>query len=409
MANKVFALTGVTGFFGRNVFFEIVKDNLHQLDSIELIILGRSSAQQTLSERMKDIFFNDGLDYLAASSDKLPELKVFFDTKVHFVNIELTNDELISNDELNKLKGKTIHYFMHLAAFSNFKNSAENIAKLHQINVKGTENLLNLVSKLDVKEFDYVSTAYVCGATYNEIQPDYVNLDQKFRNPYERSKLQAEILVKAYQDRTGLRCRIFRPTTISGRLLENEIGAIPKFDVFYGWAAFFLHWKTMVCKNNTESIYDEELEVKLRVLADLNSGINIIPVDFAAKILYQTCIQNLEGDYFHLVNEEETPTEWCVQQIFKVLNITGYSFVDKMPKDLNNLESTYHNVVGVFLTPYLIQEKIKFNTDNLQALYKKLNLFCPEVEETKLEILLNFAKSKNFGLPLKPAYSEKMY
>jgi len=65
---------------------------------------------------------------------------------------------------------------------------------------------------------------------------------------------------------------------------------------------------------------------------------------------------------------------------------------------MNIIESFYYKTIGNIFTAYITQEEMNFNTDNLQEIYTKQNLHCPEVNELSLETLLNYAKSKNFGL-----------
>ncbi|SIT09741.1 Male sterility protein [Zobellia uliginosa] len=399
MKQKVFALTGVTGHLGRHVFFEIIKDHLDNLDTLEIFILGRASYDQSLSERIEDILLNDGMDYLSMSPNNFPLILSFLRTNIRCINIDLSTDELINSTEYRKLVGKRIDYFLHIAASTDFRDNAKTREWLNRTNVIGTSKILELVSSLIVKEFGYVSTAYACGKTYGDVKPDYTNLDQEFRNPYEKSKLEGELLVRTFQQRTGIRCRIFRPSTICGRLIEQKKGAINKFDVFYSWAAFFLRWKIKQL-NYTEDIYNIPLKVNLRIMVNKNAGLNIVPVDFAAKILYQICIQNIEGDYFHLVNEVETPHEFYIPRLLEVINLSGFSFVSSTPNNLSLLENFYYKTIGTIFEGYMIQNAIKFNTDNLQDLYKRLNLYCPSIDENDFNYLVQYAKSKNFGLQL---------
>jgi len=398
MENKIYALTGVTGLLGRNVFFEIIKDNLINLDNIEIVILGRASKDESLSKRIENIFHSEGLNYLSVDSAKLRELNLFFETKITYVNIDLSSSEIITDAERIKLIGKSINYFFHIAASTDFRSDKKTIKRLHQQNVIGTSQVLELCSGLNIKEFAYVSSAYACGCSYGDIKADYINLNQEFRNPYEKTKLQGEILVKEYQKRTGLRCRIFRPSTISGKLLENKKGEIYKFDVFYSWAAFFLRWKLKHYCDSIDMLYNEKINMDMRIMINPYAGLNIVPVDFAAKTLYQVCKQNIEGAHFHLVNEHETPHVFYLSKILEACNITGFTFVEDMPKDLSSLEFFFYKTVGAVFTPYSIQNEIKFNTDNLQELYRTQNLYCPQINQDNFKLLMDYAKSKNFGL-----------
>ena len=403
MSNTTYALTGVTGFLGRNVFFEIIKENLNNLNNIEFVILGRPANNQSLRKRIENIFFSEGINYLSVNPKDNLEFDSFFETRITYVEINLSSLKIISKTEREKLLGKSIKHFFHIAASTNFGNDPKVIETLNQQNVLGTSQILDLCKGLDIEEFCYVSTAYVCGETYGEVSPDYTNINQSFRNHYEKTKLLGELLVKEYQQKTGVRCRIFRPSIIIGKLIENIKGEICKFDTIYGWAYFFLKWKANYQSSDINTVYDKNVSVDLRIALNTTTGLNMVPVDFVAKMMYQVCKENLEGDYFHLVNNQETNNALTLKKIFELFNITGYKIVKSIPENLNSLESFYYKTIGNVFTPYVTQKEINFNTDNLQEIYAQQNLSCPAVDENNLQVLLNYAKSKNFGLTMKKA------
>lgn len=398
MGRKTYALTGVTGLFGRNVFFEIIKDNLPHLDQISFIILGRSSLNQPLKNRVEDIFYSEGLNYLSVSTTENYDFEAFLATNITYVDINLSKFEIISDAERQKLIGKPIDYFFHVAAVTDFRNDPKVIETLNQQNVTGTAQVLELCKSLSIKEFCHVSSAYACGKTYGNIAPDYTNLNVSFRNHYEKTKLQGELLVKEYQQQTGVRCRIFRPSIIVGKLMEGIKGEICKFDTIYGWAYFFLKWKLKNVSNSIHAVYNKLTPVNLRIVIDAQTGLNLVPVDYAAKMMYQVCKQNLPGDYFHLVNKEETKSTLVLKKIFELFNITGYDLVRSIPEKMNEFESFYYKTIGAIFTPYVTQREMNFNTDNLKAIADAHNLHCPSVDSLALETLLNYAKVKNFGL-----------
>lgn len=49
------AMTGATSLLGRNLLFEIFKENIHDLDRLELILLGRAKESQTLRDRVREM------------------------------------------------------------------------------------------------------------------------------------------------------------------------------------------------------------------------------------------------------------------------------------------------------------------------------------------------------------------
>ncbi len=192
-----FALTGATGFLGRNLLLEIIKQNYKNLSDIEIIILGRSSKEDSLHYRIMNILAEEVLDYIDDSNLEINDFLQAISSRIKCVNIALGEPNLgVSHDDFKVLSAKTIDFFFHVAALTDFRDGETVVKNLEKVNVSGTEELISLIANLKVSEFSYVSSAYACGLTHGTIMPDYVNLNQEFRNPYERTKLKAEIIVR---------------------------------------------------------------------------------------------------------------------------------------------------------------------------------------------------------------------
>jgi nucleoside-diphosphate-sugar epimerase len=276
------AITGATGLLGRNFLFEVIKNNLHNLEEMEILLLGRSSNEARIRERIEDIITEDGALYLSLSDYEFEDIKTAIFSSIKCVNMDIDAPKMgISTDDFNMLKREPIDVFFHIAALSDFRDSPKVVEALKRINFNGTKQILDLISLLKVDKFYYTSSAYSCGETAGDINPDYINLNQGFRNPYERSKLETEVLVRERSKETGLKCKFFRPSTISGRLMEDPAGSANKFDVFYSWAAFFLHLKT---KQLDAIDYSTPVTLDARILFNPYSGLNIVPADYAAKV-----------------------------------------------------------------------------------------------------------------------------
>ena len=88
--------------------------------------------------------------------------------------------------------------------------------------------MLELCRDLGIRQFHHVSTAYVCGLRSDRCREAELDVGQIFGNDYERSKLEAETMVRqaAYLDRPT----IFRPAIIVG---DSESGYTSTFHGFY--------------------------------------------------------------------------------------------------------------------------------------------------------------------------------
>ncbi|OGC21984.1 hypothetical protein A2291_07395 [candidate division WOR-1 bacterium RIFOXYB2_FULL_42_35] len=397
-------ITGATGLLGRNLLFEIIKRNLSRLDDLEIIVLGRAKRNCLLRERFEDILIHDGLDYLGITLEGSLGLVEKIKEIIIPIPCDLASNKLgISPDDLMVLTRGKIDYFFHLAALSDFHTDKSSKRKLEITNILGTDRVIELIDLLDVNEIIYTGSAYSCGIVDGEVNSDFINLEEEFRNFYEESKLVAEFNFWKYAKKRGLKYRIFRPVGICGRLIEKQIGSICKYDLFYGWALFFLKAKLKAFKT-LENIYEKPLEIPIRIACNLRSGLNIVPADYAAKMMYAVCTNDDTARSYHLSNEKEIPNEVYLPIILRKLNIIGCSFVDKEPVDKNELERLYYRTVGKIFTPYLAGKTCRFNEDNLKNIKEEINISCPVINKEKFELLIDFAMNNHFGL--EPAYKK---
>lgn len=106
------------------------------------------------------------------------------------------------------------------------------LAEAREINVEGTRRMLELAelctARGSLRRFAYVSTAYVAGDARGTFGEDDHDVGQGFRNTYERTKWEAEGLVRAHAER--LPVQIFRPSIVVG---EQETGWTAAFNVIY--------------------------------------------------------------------------------------------------------------------------------------------------------------------------------
>ena len=96
-----------------------------------------------------------------------------------------------------------------------------------EINVEGTRRMLELAELCQrrggLEHFSYISTAYVAGTHKGEFSEDQLDVGQRFRNPYEQSKFEAERLVRAAEGRLPI--QVFRPSIVVG---ERTTGWTPR-------------------------------------------------------------------------------------------------------------------------------------------------------------------------------------
>jgi nucleoside-diphosphate-sugar epimerase len=390
-----FALTGATGLVGSHLLFEIVKQNLNRLSQIRIYVLGRHKAGKSLQERLINLFAQSGYSYLGTGYDPR-ELDHFL--RHQLIGLELSLDQPAGfSAALQALRHTPIDYFFHLAALPDLRDRPETEAKVMRVNYTGTQRLLDLVRACQVKEFDFIGTAFVCGKHGGRIAPDFLNPDGQFNNPYEKSKMLAEMAVRDFAFTSDIRFRIFRPSIVCGRLMETPLGYVSKFDVFYQLFGFFYLLKALLNGNTSASSLTD---LQLRIVFSSDSSANFVPVDYLVKLLYQICLQDTPGDSFHLVNEKNSNYRDFLAAAAEEMKITGVTAVSRMPVDQTFSEQLFYSRIGNLFEAYLNAPPKIFDTSNEQQVIRRAGLVCPEMDSDAVRKLIRYAIQKHFGLQM---------
>ena len=170
---------------------------------------------------------------------------------------------------------------IHCAASVSFSLPLE---RSRQINVAGTRRMLELAELCrrqgGLRRFSYVSTAYVAGTHAGEFSEDQLEVGQGFRNPYERSKFEAEQLVRSYRGRLPI--QVFRPSIIVG---ERTTGWTVSFNVLYAPLKAFARGAYVALPGRR------------------SAPVDVVPVDYVADAVFELANRPADGgeDTYHLV------------------------------------------------------------------------------------------------------------
>jgi thioester reductase-like protein len=146
------------------------------------------------------------------------------------------------------------------------------------VNVGGTRRMLDFArSCTRLERFSYVSTAYVAGEPGGLFREDELAVGQSFRNPYERSKFEAELALRS--EGADLPLQILRPSIIVG---DSSTGRTSSFNVLYGPLKAFARGAIPA------------------IPARRDSPVDIVPVDYVADRVHELATRGPDGT-FHLV------------------------------------------------------------------------------------------------------------
>jgi thioester reductase-like protein len=177
---------------------------------------------------------------------------------------------------------------IHCAASVSFGLGLE---ESRRVNVEGTRRIAELAERCaergdGLQRLTYVSTAYVAGAHRGLFREDDLDVGQGFRNAYERSKFEAECLLR---DRVGhLPLQVLRPSIVVG---DSRTGWTSSFNVLYPPLRAFAHGAMPALP------------------ARRRSPVDVVPVDYVADAVFELSQRPVERmETYHLVAGPEATT-----------------------------------------------------------------------------------------------------
>lgn len=210
MRDQTTVITGATGFLGRElVHYLLAADPSAHLT---LLVRGRDEAEA----QARGLSVLTGQLQGAGLADATARVEVL---RADLERERLGLPEWVYGDLVGRTKG-----VIHGAASVSFSLPIE---EARAINVEGTRRIADLARQAGA-HLDYVGTAYVAGERTGMVLETELECGQTFRNTYERSKCEAEALVRARMGEQSL--TIYRPSIIVG---DSRTGRTASFKVLY--------------------------------------------------------------------------------------------------------------------------------------------------------------------------------
>ncbi len=306
----------------------------------------------------------------------------------------------LSFGNISLWRGK-IDKIVHGAAAISFEE--KDADEVWHINVGGTKNMLELADVLNVTDFHYISTAYISGSAevFNENDLD---IGQKSFNTYESSKIEAEKLVHAWQ---GGNFTIHRLPTVLGSSVD---GNVLTFHSYYGFLMPFWRmlqswhrrWLADKQKCTNEGVtFDEKGVMNIPLFIDCSptSVLNMVTVDWVAKTMAELLKIPSCGQTYHLVHPNPPKVMDAMISSLAHLGISGVRYELAGGVELKPLLAKIQT--GINENTKIYQQYIKHGTiftfDNLVRTLGDKYILHPDVDETMLCLMLDYAMSVNFG------------
>ncbi|MBD3380517.1 MAG: NAD-dependent epimerase/dehydratase family protein [Candidatus Omnitrophica bacterium] len=174
-------LTGATGFIGKRFLYRLLERG------VETVCMVRGSSRTDLLER----------------------------TGTRFVFAPLEDEGSVEK----VVTAERPDAVVHCAA----KVVGSDEKELYRVNAEGTKNICQACFRNKVERMVYLSSIAVVGG--NNDMPLSDNMPYKARNPYGRSKLEAERIVEDYRNK-GMRAVVLRPCMVYGEDEPHAMGRI---------------------------------------------------------------------------------------------------------------------------------------------------------------------------------------
>jgi long-chain acyl-CoA synthetase len=200
------------------------------------------------------------------------------------VAADLSRPDLGMHPRRRQWLAARVERIVHCAASVSFTLDLD---ESRAINVEGTRRMLDFAELAAHRGglgcFTHVSTAYVAGTHRGRFSEWDLDVRQGFRNGYERSKFESEMLVR--ERGTQLPVQVLRPSIVVG---DSRSGWTPAFNVLYWPLRAF-----------TKGVYPA-------IPARRSSPVDVVPVDYVADAIL--ALAGRPGTSYHLTAGENTST-----------------------------------------------------------------------------------------------------
>lgn len=345
-------MSGYPGFLASSLIRQLIQDHKQDIEHIHLLVL--PSQENKANEEIKSF----------AYEHSIPER--FFSIVIG----DITKPGIAISKDTNQLLQESVTHVFHLAAIYDLA-VPKDIA--YDVNVNGTQNMNDWVKTLNkLKRYTYFSTAYIAGTREGRIYEHELTVGQSFKNHYEQTKYEAELLVDDLKD--SVPTTIIRPGVVKG---DSETGETIKFDGLY----FMLNFVDRL-----------QFMPTLTYLGDGEPEGNFVPADYVLKATSYLALAPIgEGKTYHLTD----PNPYTMKELHKMLT---ESYLGKTPKGKLPLGLAKGALSFAAIRKWLHVEKevldyfvykSSFDASQTIADLEGSGITCPDLKDT-VEPMVNF-------------------
>ncbi|MBS3028885.1 MAG: SDR family oxidoreductase [Dolichospermum sp. DET50] len=272
-----------------------------------------------------------------------------------------------------------IDQIWHLAASTSFQDSKYDQTK--ETNTLGTENIINFANKIPhLKNFFYMSTAYISGKTLEEVPENRFEPTEGFNNPYEETKNLSEKIV--YESKLPI--TIIRPSIIMGD--SKTYTAKKQTRMVYGYALTLM--KVIISQFGSQEKFlkhlkysETELELNIRLIGSPEITKNLIPINEVINACVDIKKSCCLGKTYNLVNPKNISvgeiTE-IIQKNFKVRGMYHDSTATKESLKASKSEKIAYRYTEIY-HPYMQIQEPLWKQEEIQRIGTKISPMTKEL------------------------------
>ena len=348
---KIF-LTGATGFLGSHLTCRLLQDGHH----VSVLARGSKnvSARGRVEETLRDVGVADFSSLDVFEGDiALPGLGL---------NEGAAKQIVMSADEV-----------WHCAASLSFLE--EDRADIFRMNVGGTQHVLDFAGRIPSRRLQHVSTAYIAGKRSDVAMESEIDVGQSFKNPYEESKCQAELLIADAHRRGDVVASVYRPSIVIG---DSKSGRVTHF---HGVYAFIRGLWAALERLRRRMPEGGLIKLPLRVLGAENTTLNFVPIDYVVDGMIAIAQSpGSAGGTYHLANPIPTENRLWLSHICRVLHVEGIQLVAEnsfLKSPMTKLEALFQKQMA-FYYQYL-QGEPRFDCGRAISALHNTGIECPRI------------------------------
>ncbi len=262
--------------------------------------------------------------------------------------------------------------------------------EVYSVNVEGAKNVIDAAMEMEhLERLNHFSTAFVAGKRTGVIMEDELEEDQSFRNPYEKTKYEAELAMR--QAMRHIPVSVFRPSIIVG---DSETGEIDRMA-----GPYYL----------MNLIVQMPESVPILMPGKGDKPLNLVPVDYVCDSMHTISLQeDSAAKTFHLCD----PNPLSALKVFELVarEAGKRGPVGHVPYKLTKLIMKFPYLEKLTRSPRQFIEDFNqltiYNSINTtQAL--KGELSCPPFP-SYANNLVDFIKSSGINLDIEMPSSEEL-